>query len=204
MIKGILFDLDGVLVDAPVWHQEAFNKALVACGYESTTKEYHDTYLNGLGTPEKLRKMGIDEWDVDIINYKKQLITKEIINERCVDDPFKRDVLKYAASVAKIALVTNCSRETALMLLEKAGLRKELKVIVTANEVRKKKPSPIPYRQGAAYLGLHASECLAIDDSNHGVESATKAGCKVWRLENIQDLTTRNLMDKLKEYNELD
>lgn len=199
-IKGILFDLDGTLVDAPLWHRLALDMALDECGERILTEEEYQKY-NGLGTTEKLRLMfgPGHEKRIEKINKLKQQRTQELIEERCRPVPHIIEAVEYAlfATGDKIAIVTNCLRPTTLKMLELSGLRSMFDVIVTASDVRKKKPSPIPYRQAAAHIGLIPHVCLAVDDSRHGIESARAARCDVWELTSMKELTKENLRKKL-------
>lgn len=79
--ETILFDLDGVLVDACDWHYKALNKALEIKGYQSINKQDHETTYNGLPTAVKLKMLGISDSDSRIINELKQKITLELIEE---------------------------------------------------------------------------------------------------------------------------
>ena len=81
--KAILFDLDGVLVDACEWHYIALNKALKSFNYPEITEFEHKNIFNGLPTLVKLKLLKINEELAKKINEKKQKITIDIINEQC-------------------------------------------------------------------------------------------------------------------------
>lgn len=89
MIKAVIFDLDGVLIDATHWHYEALNKALRLFGYTITEEEHKDFY-NGLPTRKKLEHLSRDKgMPVSLhalINLMKQKYTQELIERDCTPD----------------------------------------------------------------------------------------------------------------------
>ena len=86
VIKAVIFDMDGVLIDAKDWHYEALNKALRLFGYEITRPEHEITY-DGLPTRDKLnilsREKGLPRSLHDFINELKQQYTMEMVNNLC-------------------------------------------------------------------------------------------------------------------------
>jgi len=211
-IRAVCFDLDGVLVDAPDWHREAFNLALRDICSPVLSDEDHEANFNGLSTYKKLdilaRRGNEDFKFPDIRKYfydKKQEFTRKLIGERC--EPVTRviDVVNYANSIFdnKTAVVTNCSRSTAEAMLEKSNLLHRFQFIITNEDVDGKiKPHPWPYLLAKNRLGFGNSNksVLAIDDIDKGIISAVDAQMRTWRLKKFEDLTVRNLMKVLSGY----
>ncbi len=207
-IRGLLFDLDGVLVDAADWHRDAFNLSLEVHNFPALLQEEHMRDFNGLSSRRKLSMLverGHVHDDAEIhesIHKAKQEYTVKLIEENCV--PFARviDVLVYARSIhLKIGCVTNCSRKTAMLMLEKARLVDLFDTIVTNTDVDGKiKPHPWPYLLAKANLGFSNERkiCLAIDDTWKGIMSAVDAGCRTWKLNNYEDLSVRNLVKRME------
>jgi len=206
-IKGICFDLDGVLVDAADWHKEALNKTLELRGYNSIGNEEHETIFNGLSTYRKFEMLsGLGRLPNDSAIHKqmyieKQLYTVEIIKKRC--KPIQRviDTVKSANDWVSqnIAVVTNCSRATAELMLRQANLLHMFLFLVTNEDVGGKiKPHPWPYLKAKEKLALGSEfkNILAIDDTNKGIRSAVGARMRTWKLKNFEDLTPENL-DKI-------
>ncbi len=203
-IRGLLLDLDGVLVDAADWHRDAFNLSLEVHGYAPLSQEEHMKDFNGLSSRRKLsmlveRGRVSDDSDVhESLHAAKQEYTVKLIEQNCV--PFARviDVLVYARSIhLKIGCVTNCSRATSILMLEKARLVDLFDTIVTNNDVNGKiKPHPWPYILAKENLGFANKRkiCLAIDDTWKGIMSAVDAGCRTWKLNKYEDLNVRSLM----------
>ena len=207
-IRAVLFDLDGVLVDAADWHKDALNDALELFGYAPIEKKEHFKTFNGLSTKRKLDMLfnigRIDNecWN-DSIAEKKQELTVKIINERCV--PVQRiiDTVELANKLfnGQTAVVTNCSRPTAELMLEKSGLLHLFKFLICNEDVSGKiKPHPLPYILATERFGLKQNESLAIDDTSRGIMSAIDAKCRIWRLKSFDDLTPSKLINTLDSY----
>ena len=191
-IQGIIFDLDGVLVPAPEWHRKALNQALIDFSLPPIPLEEHESKFNGMGTREKLVALGYETTIVESVNKRKQELTEEIIKNECVPSVTVRDFVRFAHSVAKIAVATNCLRPTALMMLEKSNIIQYFSAIITASDVERKKPFPDPYIQASLSMGVRIDDCLAIDDTKHGISSSLAAGIKTWHLSSIDALRIPN------------
>ncbi len=211
-IRAICFDLDGVLVDAPDWHREAFNNALRELRFRPLDMADHLANFNGLSTFKKLdilAERGEEMFWVPNVRQHfydvKQRFTEELIEERC--EPVTRiiDVVNYANSFLgnKTAVVTNCSRITAEAMLRKTNLDGLFQFIITNEDVDGKiKPHPWPFLLAKNKLGLANTNktVLAIDDTSKGIMSAVDAQMRTWHLKSFEDLTVRNLMNVVSAY----
>ena len=93
--KLVMFDLDGVLVDACELHYEALNKALSANGKPSISREDHETKYNGLPTKVKLNLIGYEDALIKKIDSDKQNYTLELIEKCCAKRQEKIDLIDY-------------------------------------------------------------------------------------------------------------
>lgn len=195
MIRGILFDLDGVLVDSEVWNKAAFNATLSLANLPTlNSMEYAATLgLNSTKQFELLGELRDFSFDIEGLTKVKRQLTLKAIEQHCWPNCRVSSVVTWAISHFDIGIVTNCSKETASAILGRASLDDYFDVVVTNSDVKKTKPAPDPYLLGCKRLGWLEEEVLAIDDSDKGVKSATLAGCKVWHLERFDDLTIENL-----------
>jgi len=192
MIKGILFDMDGVLIDAREWHYEALNKALEPFGF-NISRKLHLTKLNGLPTKIKLQYLtdnhGLPISIHSLIFNLKQDWTSRLANYYCrpvVEHIWLINKLKEKNM--KIGVVTNSISSTTNEMLKLAKLYDYFDVIVTNEDVANSKPSPDPYLFALKKLKLLGSEVLVIEDSKHGVASAEAASCKVLVIESPKEL----------------
>ena len=111
------------------------------------------------------------------------------------------DVVNYANSWAKTALVTNYSRATIDFVLEKIGLKDKFSFIVSKEDVKDKiKPHRWSYLLAAYHYELKRHEALCIESDFEGSISAIDAGQEVWRVSGCEEITVRNLMDVVSSY----
>lgn len=211
-IRAICFDLDGVLVDAADWHRQAFDKALRGFHLTPLLMKDHLINFNGLSTYKKLDILvsrGIDMFCYDDVRSSfydsKQALTEQMIEERCGPVTRVIDAINYANSVFdnQTAVVTNCSRATAELMLKKSNLLHRFQFIITNEDVcGHVKPHPRPYLTAKTKLGLGntSKSVLAIDDTKKGIMSAVDAQMRTWRLKRFEDLTVRNLMKVVSSY----
>ena len=148
MVKAIIFDLDGVLVNARELHYEALNRALKSVDerYVITRDEHLSTY-DGLPTLKKLdllnRKKGFPKDQYDEVWSGKQFQTKEIINKEFTYDERMRGILRrFKEEGYLIAVCSNSIRETTKMMLVRKGLMEFIEFFISNQDVIKSKPNP--------------------------------------------------------------
>jgi beta-phosphoglucomutase len=205
MIKAILFDLDGVLVDACRMHAISFNKALKeVSGFELSEGE-HLGFFNGLPTKKKLERlieMGkVKESDKKRIFQLKQAYTIESITETIQATSEKR-MMHEALAEAKLmtACVTNSIQQTAEMMLKASQQLHYLKFVLSNESVQHPKPHPEGYRLAMKMMGVEPEETLIIEDSPHGIESGVASGGNVMRVEGPSDVNWDNIKKELVHY----
>lgn len=197
MIKAVLFDLDGVLVDACDWHYQALNEALKKYDFPEITREEHITTFNGLPTRVKLDKLGIPSSKIGQVESLKQQITHTLISSQIKKDQTKiylMDALRDRG--IKVAVVTNSIYETANIMLEGIGIRNKVDRLVTNEDVKYNKPDPDPYFYAMARLGVLSIECLIVEDSPKGIESAKKTGAYVIEVKNATEVKTELIIPR--------
>ena len=141
-IDAVLFDLDGVLVDACEWHFESRNKALKDSGYDIINRESHISTYNGLPTKVKLKMLGLSNNMIEYINLQKQKYTLEIITNTAKTMPEKVELHRYLQSKnIKIGCVTNSIKETTEHMLRSTGQFEYIDIIVTNEDVNNNKPT---------------------------------------------------------------
>lgn len=199
-IECVLFDLDGVLVDACEWHYTALNDAMrEVVGFE-ISREDHVTKYNGLPTSVKLCMLGIEAPTASRINALKQIKTLEIIAERAEIMPEKQELHSYLKSQGiKIACVTNSIHTTAAAMLRQTGQIKFMDLIVSNQDVPRNKPYPDCYNFAVKTLGVDPSACLCVEDSPKGIEAArTSCVPNLWAVSTTSDVTLQNYKEIVK------
>lgn len=206
MIKAVLFDMDGVLIDAKDWHFDALNDALALFGFFISYDE-HLSLFDGLPTMKKLeilsRTRGLPLGLHRFINDYKQRRTMEMIYTRC------RPMFQHQHALAslrrdglKIAVCSNSVRGTVAAMMEMAALDGFLEFFLSNEDVKKPKPDPEIYTAAMARLQLRPAECLIVEDNDHGVKAATDSGAHVLRVGSVYDVTLDNLRSRIISINE--
>ena len=183
MIRGVIFDMDGVLIDAREWHYEALNDALRMFGYQIELED-HLIRFDGLPTRRKLEMLteerGLPRKLHQMINNIKQERTLRIASTHCY--PMAQHLILIEALKRggyKIGVATNSVRSTSSEMLRAAGILSSLDTLVTNEDVSKAKPDPEIYLMACRNLGLKPNEVLVVEDNQHGIIAATGAGCNV-------------------------
>ena len=192
-INAVLFDVDGVLIDAADWHFEAFNRALAPYGTPISRYEHAREYI-GLTTDQKLARLvdygRISAEDAPAIRASKHTHVSETIRARCQPDAGRIGLLKSLTGQGlRLAAVSNASRSTVSEMLDLAHLSQYLSVVVAGGDVARPKPNPDPYVHCALLLGVRPDECLAVEDGQYGVEAAMAAGMRVLHVAGPEDVT---------------
>ncbi|PIP86854.1 HAD family hydrolase [Candidatus Campbellbacteria bacterium CG22_combo_CG10-13_8_21_14_all_36_13] len=200
-IKAILFDLDGVLVNMPDGHYEALNMALSLFG-STINRDEHEHVFNGLPTRKKLKKMEAMErlpiGLIELINGIKQKYTKEIIPKYCVPDYSKIILLQQLKKRGfLLGCCSNSIKETLHIMLKSAQIFDFFDLIIGNDEVKEPKPHPEMYLSAFKILNLKPDECIIVEDSPHGIESAKASGAKVFEVRGTEDVNLSLFKDIL-------
>jgi mannitol-1-/sugar-/sorbitol-6-phosphatase len=173
--RGVLFDLDGVLVDstpavARVWagwaHEHGFDPGEVV--------------MRAHGRPSitTIREL-LPKADHAALN--REVERREIADiEGVIPLPGSMELLQ-ALPIDRWAIVTSCTRALATVRISAAGLPKP-KHLVTSTDMQHGKPDPEPYLKGAQILGVPAADCLVVEDAPAGIRAGKAAGARVLAL----------------------
>lgn len=206
MIKAILYDLDGVLVDATEWHYESLNLALEEIVGFKISREEHLTTFNGLPTKQKLeilQKQGrLTPTSFQKIWVRKQELTFDVIEKFATVDIIKMK-LHQGIKMYKKACVTNSIRKSAILMLKKTGQMKFMDFIISNEDVVSPKPSPEGYVLAMKKLGLTPKECLIVEDSPKGIDAARMSEGNVFEVRGYHDVTLENVLRKINYYNNM-
>lgn len=202
-IKAILYDMDGVLIDAREWHFASLNKALALFGLEISRYD-HLTSYDGLPTRNKLRMLtvekGLPAGLHPFINEMKQQYTMDCVYNLC------RPVFQHEYALSRLqkegylqAVCSNAIRGTVKTMLEKAALLPYIDFYMSNEDVAKPKPDPEIYNVAIARTGCHPQECLIVEDNDHGIQAAINSGAHVLRVLGPQMVTYDSLVQAIVE-----
>lgn len=205
-IKAILFDMDGVLIEAKDWHYEALNRALDLFGMPISRFD-HLTTFDGLPTRQKLQMLsierGLPEELHEFINEMKQIYTMELIHSRCKPT----FVHEYALSRLKangylLAICSNSVRQTVDTMMQKANLRHYFDFMVSNEDVSRGKPDPEMYIKAMNQLGVTPEESLIVEDNENGIRAAKASGAHLLVVKDIVDTNLENILKAVNRANE--
>ena len=192
-IKAILFDMDGVLIDAREWHYEALNLALSPFGLEIDRDAHLATY-DGLPTRTKLEMLtksrALPRGLHSFVNKMKQKYTVDMVRQRChpvFQHQYALSQLKAAGY--KLAVCSNSIRQSVELMMQRAGLDRFLDIMLSNEDVSKSKPDPEIYLCAMSKFGLAPEECVIVEDNEHGIRAARASGAHVMVVGNPDDVT---------------
>ena len=206
-IKAVIFDMDGVLIEAKDWHYDALNRALGLFGH-SISRYDHLVTFDGLPTATKLEMLtlerGLPAALHEFINELKQKYTLELVHQHCKP----RFYHEYALSMLKkkgyrIACGSNSVRNSIEVMLEKSNLMRYMEMVVSAQEVSEPKPSPEMYLKIMSSLELDPSECLIVEDNENGIKAAQSSGAHVLIVKEVEDVNMDNILQTIRKVNSI-
>lgn len=179
MIQGIIFDMDGVLIDSHPAHREAWRKFLATFGKVVSDEEL-GFILEGRRRDEILRHFLGDLPVSKIVEYghQKDLFFLERFRDVKLV-PGVREFLETLTSAGlKAGIATSASAGRTLGTLQHLGLRHKFVVVVTGDDVTAGKPDPGVYKLAAERLNLSPDKLLVLEDAPCGVQAAKSAGMR--------------------------
>lgn len=196
-IKAIIFDMDGVLIDAKDWHYEALNKALELFGIQISRYDHLVTF-DGLPTKKKLEMLslerGLPRELHHFINDMKQQYTLEIVHQKCKPKFYHEFALsKLKNQNLSLAVCSNSVRNSVQTMLEKASLLQYIDFFMSNQDVKNGKPDPEMYNEAIKRLGIKPNECMIVEDNDHGILAAKASGSYVMEVESVEDVNYLNI-----------
>lgn len=197
-IEAVIFDMDGVLIDAKDWHYEALNRALGLFGMEISRYDHLVTY-DGLPTRKKLEMLSLERGLPvglhEFLNDLKQTYTMELVATRCRPTFHHQYALsKLRALGYKIVVASNSVRSTIDLMMQKAALNVYLDFFLSNQDVVKGKPSPEIYLKAIDKLNLSPEECLIVEDNPNGIAAAKASGAHVMEVATIAEVNLENIL----------
>ena len=181
MIKGVISDMDGVILDTEKLYVRFWCEAANFFGYPM--KKHHALSIRSMARVyaiKRLKEYFGDDFDYYAVHDKRIELMDKYIEENGIEaKPGAEELLSYLKNYGyKVALATATAPERTKKYLQKLDLYKYFDEIVCASMVERGKPEPDIYLYAAKKLELAPCECLALEDSQNGIKSASAAGCK--------------------------
>ena len=199
MIKAILFDLDGVIVETAGFHYQAWRQLAQDLGFD-ISEEFNEG-LKGISRMESLDLI-LAHGGVELSEEQKLAlaVTKNdnyltLVSKMTPDDilPGVQDFFKQIKQT-DIKIGLGSVSKNAKMILERVGLLQEFDAIIDGTKISKSKPDPEVFLNGAAELGFLPNECIVFEDAVAGVEAGKRAGMKVVGIGKTEVLTKADIV----------
>ena len=181
MIKAVVFDMDGVLIDTAKHYNAAWCEAARMAGFDF--KREHALMLRSCDVQlaEKMMKdifgAGFDYFAIREV--RRRLVAERLEKYGLEKKPGIDEILAFLHKKnIKAAVATATPIELTLQHLEKIGVRNQFDKIVSAKQVKHGKPAPDVYLYACEQIGEEPSNCIAVEDSPNGIKAAYAAGCK--------------------------
>jgi len=187
--SGILFDLDGVLVDSFDAWLSALNDALKIFNHKEITKDEFIEKYWGHDLFDNLDKMNLTfEVGVACNNFYKKHVDKIKIY------PYTKDILNQLKMYRK-GVITNTPKDSAEKVLKKFDIDRYFEFVLTSDDVEMSKPNPEIVLKSCKLLNLKPNEVILVGDTKSDVEAGNTAGCKVIGVKVDADYTIQNISE---------
>lgn len=175
---GVIFDLDGVIVDSEPLQHRAYNAVLQQFGVSVDEAEYGREWIAaGRGPEYAVRTYGLPV-AADALKRLKEPIYHAMLREQVALMPGAPAALARLSAAFPVALATNSSEADTGYILERFDLRRYFTAVVTREQYAAAKPAPDAFVTAAARLGLAPQSCVVFEDAYKGVVAAADAGCQ--------------------------
>ena len=207
MIKVIIFDLDGVLVDTKLIHFKALNLALKKFKISEIKYEDHVKIFDGLPTIKKLnliaKKKKISKKNFSKIQKFKQKFTLKLLKESVVYNMNTINLFKKLSKKYKLAVATNAVKSTLDICLKNLKIKKYIDYKICNEEVKNSKPNPEIYFKIFMKFGIYPEESLILEDSHYGRQAATHSGGNLVPIQNLSEVNFKNVNHYIKMNNKI-
>ena len=180
MIKAVIFDLDGVIVESENAHIEAEKQTFLKYGIQISAEELHEytgTTAKAMFT-ELIRKYKLNTTFEEIFRQKEEIFSRLLETDA---EPTKGIITllkKLKSKRIKLAIGSSSTKKQIKYVLNKLDIAHLFDSVVGAEDIDHSKPDPEIFLKAAAELNAHPSECLVVEDSKLGVEAAKRAHMK--------------------------
>lgn len=206
-IRAVIFDMDGVLIEAKDWHYEALNKSLGLFGMEISRYDHLATY-DGLPTRMKLEMIsaerGLPQSLHEFINKMKQQYTMELVHAHCKPRFYHQYALSRLKNMGyRLAVASNSVRDTVQLMLDKSLLIGYLDFTLSNQDVSIGKPNPEIYINAINRLGLMPEECLVVEDNENGKQAARESGAWLMEVSEVEEVNYQNIISHILRVEEI-
>lgn len=176
---GVIFDLDGVIIDSEELQFESYNLVLERYGIQVTREEYGREWIALGGGPEYAVRTYRLPIDAEELRQLKNPVYHQILRERVRLMPGVESCLARLGAHFPLAVATNSNDQDTTFVLDRFGIRERFAAVVTRDMYARGKPEPDAFLMAAARLDLPPSACAVVEDAYKGILAAHRAGCPI-------------------------
>ena len=179
MTRAIFWDNDGVLVDTEHLYFEATRQVLVQAGITLTEDTYLELFLRqGRGAWHLAEERGVPPADIDRLREERNALYAHLLDQapRLIDGVV--DVLSALHGKYVMGVVTSSRKDHFEVIHRSTGVLKYFDFVLASGDYARGKPAPDPYLMAVERSGFTAGDCIAVEDSERGLEAAVLAGIK--------------------------
>lgn len=181
MTGALFWDNDGVLVDTERIYFEATRDTMARLGVTLTREQYHELFLvQARGAWHLVGNGGLSKEEIARHRAERDELYAWRLSSESAAVPGAEETLRALHGRLPMAVVTSSRRRHFEIIHRRTGFLRFLEFAITIDECERCKPDPEPYLRAVARVGLRASECLAIEDSERGLAAAKGAGLTCW------------------------
>jgi len=189
-LRAVIFDFDGVIADTEPIHLKAAQHVLADAGIALAARDYYQRYLgfDDAGMFRAIaadRRISLDNRAIAELVDRKSQVVLSLIDEGSLLFAGVTECVRRCAAAVPLAIASGALGHEIDLILRRIGLREAFQVIVGAEDAPRSKPAPDPYVRAIEMLrevvlpnDLAAGQCVAIEDSHWGLESARAAGVR--------------------------
>lgn len=200
MLKAVIFDLNGVIIDDEKIHQKAWRQFYEKKGLNLTKNDYKQKVLGRTvkDTLEYLYNYQLTEEELNQLASERIDIAIELVkNKLKLPDGLRKLLVLLNKNKIPLAIATSSRARYVDFVTDEAKIRKHFKFILTAQDVSRGKPHPEIYLKTAEKLEVYPNDCVVFEDSISGIMAAKKAGMKVIAITTTHTKTELNEADKI-------
>lgn len=178
-VKGLIFDMDGTLLNSTPVHYKAWLDACQPYGVEFS----YDFFITLTGRPvvelskDLIARFKMEVDPVELVMKKEQLVESNLHKVELIKPVF--EVVEHFQGRLPMAVGTGASRDRAQLLLSDSGIIDRFDAIVTSDDVNNYKPHPETFLKAAEIINVEPGLCLVFEDGHLGMDAAVSAGMKV-------------------------
>ncbi len=183
MIQSIFWDNDGVLVDTEKLYFAATRETLAGLGVNLSTELHHQlSFADNRGVRPLLEEKGYPESVIQVLRTARNRRYVDLIRRSHIEITGAREVLQALFGRVEMILVTSSLKDHLQEIQARTGILDFMGKVVANGDAAHTKPAPDPYLKAHELSGHLPADCLAIEDSQRGVEAAHAAGLSCWAI----------------------